>query len=129
MIEKAFSMSGGEQRRRRRRKIEPIVTSDDYSTSPGLFAGFDLVDLVQTFTFIGSFQLLSQLVIADAAGVDNGVGREHVLNETRKETKNKFGCWIEQQKTTHRSSSCRVLGSTTSDICDFVVFDQFLVTI
>jgi hypothetical protein len=66
--------------------IEPIVTGDDDSTGPGVFALLDLVDLVQTFTLIGSFQLLGQLVIADAASIDNGFGRERVL--TRREEKN-----------------------------------------
>jgi hypothetical protein len=108
------------------------VTSDDDSTSPGLFARFDLVDLVQAFTFIGGFQLLSQLVVADAASVDNGVGREHVL--TRREGRGKklnLGFFDVDRgvETTHRGSSSRVLGSTTSDICDFVVFDQFIVTV
>jgi hypothetical protein len=60
-------------------KLVPIVAGDDDGASPGLFALFDEVDLVQTFSFVGDFQLLGQLVIADTAGVDDRVGGQHVL--------------------------------------------------
>ena len=61
----------------------PIVPGDDNSTGPGLFAFLDEVELVQTFSLIGGLQSLGELVVADTARVDDGVGGKHVLRSIK----------------------------------------------
>jgi hypothetical protein len=59
-----------------------VVASNDHGASSGPFALLDEINLVQTFPFVGSFQLLSQVVITDTSRVDDGIGREDILRET-----------------------------------------------
>jgi len=48
-----------------------MVTSDDNSTSTSFLPFLDKVYLVETFPYIGLLQLLSKVIVAHSACVDN----------------------------------------------------------
>jgi hypothetical protein len=61
----------------------PVVASYDDGTCPRLFTLLDEIGFGETLLFVCRLELLSEIVIADATGVDYGVWRQHVLGERR----------------------------------------------
>lgn len=61
------------------RQCAPVVSSNHHTAGTGLLTLIDLVNLVETLALVGSLELLSELIIADAASVDDRVGRKNVL--------------------------------------------------
>lgn len=57
------------------------MAGDHDTARAGLLALLDLVDLVEALALVRSLELLSELVITDAAGVDDGVRRKNVLRK------------------------------------------------
>ena len=55
------------------------MTGDDGTARTSLLALLDLVDLVKALAFVGGLELLRELVITNAAGVDNRAGGQNVL--------------------------------------------------
>ena len=51
------------------------MSSNDYSARAGLLSFLHQINLRETFALVSSSQLIGQLVISNAAGVDNRVGR------------------------------------------------------
>lgn len=60
------------------------MASYDDGTCPRLFTLFDEIRFGETLPFVCRLELLSEIVVADAAGVDHGVWRQHVLGERRR---------------------------------------------
>ena len=63
-------------------ECSPVVAGDNDTAGTGLLALLDEVDLVEALALVGSLELLSELVVADTAGVDDRVRRENVLRTT-----------------------------------------------
>ena len=61
----------------------PVVSGDDYTAGTGLLALLDEVDLVEALTLVGSLELLSEVIVTDAAGVDDRVRGQNVLREQK----------------------------------------------
>ena len=59
------------------------MASYDDGTCSRLFAFVDEIRFGKTLPFICRLELLSEIVVADATGVDHGVWRQHVLSERR----------------------------------------------
>ena len=57
----------------------PIVAGDNHTAGTGLFAFFNVVNLIQSLALVGSFELLSEVVVAYTTCEDNRLGRKHVL--------------------------------------------------
>ena len=55
------------------------MASDNDTARAGLLALLDLVDVGEALAAVGSAELLSEVIVADAAGVDDEVGRQNVL--------------------------------------------------
>lgn len=97
-----------------------VVAGDDNTAATGglllivavLNAEADLLDRL--------LQGLGVLVLADAANVNGGVGREDVLRGVS-------GKVSEVQELTHLSTSRRVLGGAASDELSVVVLEQVIV--
>ena len=58
-----------------------VVASDDDGARTRLFTLLDEVALVEAFARVRCLQLLCELVIADAADINDGVRREDILND------------------------------------------------
>ena len=61
----------------------PIVAGDNHTAGTGLFAFFNVVNLIQSLALVGSFELLSKVVVSDTAGVYDRVWWENVLHRER----------------------------------------------
>ncbi len=57
----------------------PVVTGDDNGTCARLFTLIDEIGFGETLPLVCGLELLSEFVVADATGVDDGVWRQHVL--------------------------------------------------
>ena len=57
-----------------------MVSSDNDSTSTGLFPFFDIVDIVEALPGVSNFELLSQIIVTDASSIDHGFWGEDVLD-------------------------------------------------
>jgi hypothetical protein len=55
------------------------MTGDDNGTCPRLFTLLDEIGFGETLPLVCSLELLSEFVVADATGVDDGFWRQHVL--------------------------------------------------
>jgi hypothetical protein len=63
-------------------KCTPVVARDDDCASAGTLALLDEVAFRETFTTVGGLELLCELVITNAASVDDRVGWKAVLNNS-----------------------------------------------
>ncbi len=59
----------------------PVVTSENDATCASLLALLDLVDLSQALALVCSLELLSEVIVADTAGVHNGVRGQNILRQ------------------------------------------------
>lgn len=59
----------------------PVMASYDDGTSPSLFTLLDEIRFGETLPFVCLLELLSEIVVANAACVDHGVWRQHVLKD------------------------------------------------
>jgi len=55
------------------------MASYDDGTCPRLFTLLDEIHFGETLLFVCRLESLSEIVVADATGVDHGVWRQHVL--------------------------------------------------
>lgn len=101
-----------------------MVARDDNSTSTRLLSLLDEVNLIQPFPPIRRPQLLSEIVVADTSRVYHRAGREDVLSMP----------WLDQSRethdreySTHSSPTRSVLGCSSSDVRDRIVFYDLLV--
>ena len=62
----------------------PVMAGYDDGTCPRLLILLDEIRLGETLPFVCRLELLSEIVVADATGVDHGVWRQHVLVERRR---------------------------------------------
>lgn len=60
------------------------MASYDDGTCPGLFILLNEIRFGETLPFVCRLELLSEIVVANATGVDHGVWRQHVLGGERR---------------------------------------------
>lgn len=78
--------------------------ASDYDTAgTGSLALLDKVDVSETFTAVGSAELLSEIVIPYAAGVDDRVRRENILRTHVRPSVTRFGQMDSRQLHEQRS--------------------------
>ena len=58
----------------------PVVSRDNNSTDASFLSLFDIVDLIEAVSSVGSPELLSKVIVTDASGVYHRFGGEYVLN-------------------------------------------------
>lgn len=100
-----------------------MVTGDDHSTRTRLLTLGNLINLIQPFPLIRCPQLLSEIIIAHRSSVHHRASREDVLSAARYDTGPKHTIVSK----THSSPTRSVLGRSSSDVRDWIVFDDFLV--
>ena len=61
----------------------PVVSSNYHTACTGLLTLLNKVNLVEALTLVGGFELLSELVVAYTAGINDGVGGQNVLRITQ----------------------------------------------
>jgi hypothetical protein len=105
------------------------MASYDDGTCPRLFALLDEIRFGETLLFVCRFELLSEIVVADATGVDHGVWRQHVLGEKKKKKEIKRTRMGEADvERTHSCTSSSILRCTTSDVDHLVFLDDLIVS-
>lgn len=57
----------------------PVMTSDNDCTRSRLLALLDKIGFCETLSFVRRPELLGKLIIADAASIHYGIGRQHIL--------------------------------------------------
>jgi hypothetical protein len=104
----------------------PVMASYDDGTRPRLFAVLDEIRFGETLPFVCRLELLSEIVVADATGVDHGVWRQHVLGERKKDIKR-----TRMRKGECRTYSCTsssILRCTTGNVDHLVFLDDLIIT-
>ena len=100
-----------------------MVTSDDNSASTSFLPFFDKVYLIETFPYIGLLQLLSKIIVADSACVDNRFRRKNILKDVIMiRSMEKYG-------SAHCSSSGSILSCASGDKGDLVLVHEFIVAV
>jgi len=60
------------------------MASDHDGTCARLFAFLDEIRLGETLPFVRCLELLSEVIITYATGIDNGIGGQHILKEKKR---------------------------------------------
>lgn len=71
----------------------PFMTCDNNGTSSCFFIFIDMINLIKPLTGVSGFELFCEIIIADAASVDDGTRRKDVLNENESESEVYFWIW------------------------------------
>jgi len=61
----------------------PVMPGDDNSTDTSFLSPFDIVDLVEAVSSVGSLELLGQIIVTNTSGIHHGFWGEDVLNQHR----------------------------------------------
>lgn len=97
----------------------PMVAGNDNGAGTSLLPLLHEIDLVESLTLVGFFELLSELVVSNSTGVDHRLWGENILHpiQLRHTFRN-------TKENTYCGSTSSVLGSASGNICDLVVFDE-----
>lgn len=77
----------------------PFMTCDNNGTSSCFFIFIDMINLIKPLTGVSGFELFCEIIIADAASVDDRTRRKDVLNENESESEVYFWIWSIKKST------------------------------
>jgi hypothetical protein len=99
------------------------MTGDDDSTRSRLLTLLDEIRLGETFSFVCCPELLCEVIIAYATGINDGIWRKHILQGVRG--------YLDEMEGRMRTYSCTASGilcGATGDIDYLVFLDDLIVT-
>jgi hypothetical protein len=104
------------------------MASNDDGTCTRLFTVLDEIRFGETLPFVCCLELLSEIVVANATGVDHGVWRQHVLGGGEKMMikRTRMG---KGECATYSCASSSILRCTTSDVDHLVFLDDLIITL
>jgi hypothetical protein len=102
------------------------MTSDDDGTRPRLFALFDEIRFGETLPLVCCLELLSEIIVAHATGVDDRLWGQHILEKWGMRFK---GWEWEGGSATYSCTASSILCGATGYIDHLMFLDDLVITL